>query len=65
VSILATLRRALAFARTYDEAFHVLNGMGDRELARWGIARAEVWRVADRVAREAAGRLAPLPPSRR
>lgn len=52
---LRQLRRGLAFARAYDHAYRALLAMSDGELARLGIARTEVWRAADRLAREAAG----------
>jgi uncharacterized protein YjiS (DUF1127 family) len=56
--IIAQLRRGLTFARTYDRAFWTLERMSDRQLAGFGIGRAEIWRVADRLAREAAARTA-------
>ena len=55
---LKPLRRAIVFARTYDNAYWTLERMSDRQLASYGIDRGEVWRVADRLAREAAGRAA-------
>lgn len=55
MSILAKLWRAIVFTRTYDAAFWTLERLSDRQLAASGIARAEIRRVADRVARLAAG----------
>lgn len=56
MSILARLWRAIVFARTYDTAFWTLERLSDRQLAAYGVARADIWRAADRVAREAARR---------
>jgi uncharacterized protein YjiS (DUF1127 family) len=53
-NILAKLWRAIVFARTYDAAFWTLERLSNRQLAAYGITRAEIWRVANRVAREAA-----------
>ena len=58
MNIIAQLRRGLTFARTYDRAFWTLEGMSDRQLAGFGIGRAEIWRVADHLARETAARAA-------
>ena len=58
MKIIAQLRRGLTFARTYDRAFWALEGMSDRQLAGFGIGRAEIWRVADHLARETAARAA-------
>jgi uncharacterized protein YjiS (DUF1127 family) len=58
MNIIAQLRRGLTFARTYDSAFWALEGMSDRQLAGFGIGRAEIWRVADHLARETAARAA-------
>ncbi len=55
--LLRDLRRAIAFARTYGDAYWVLERMSDRQLVGYGIARSEIWQVADRVAR-GAGRAA-------
>jgi len=58
LGIIARIRRGLAFVRTYDRAYWTLEGMTDRQLAGFGIGRAEIWQVADHLAREAAGRAA-------
>jgi uncharacterized protein YjiS (DUF1127 family) len=56
MSILIRLWQAVVYALTYDAAFLTFERLSDRQLAAYGVTRAEVWRAADRAALEAAGR---------
>ena len=58
MNIIAQLRRGLTLARTYNRAYWAPEGMSDRQLAGFRIGRAEIWWVADHLARETAARAA-------